>query len=239
MVETLSKNKIKWIKSLHLKKYRDQEGVFIVEGEKMVNELIQFWSDQVDFICTSDSNFHFDGKIYLTDEKTIKDIGSLTTPNKYVAVVKRPELKPSKEKIIVVLDGIQDPGNFGTIIRTADWFGVDLIVCSKGTVDMLNPKVVQSSMGSLFRVPIIYDDIVSYLSNSKLPIYGALLSGRNVYEQVLVPEAILVMGNEGAGISTEIEQLIQHSIHIPQFGGAESLNVAIATGILLSEFRKA
>lgn len=238
MVETLSKNKIKWIKSLHHKKHRDSEGVFVVEGDKMVSELIEFWKDQIDFICTSDPSFKFDGHLIVTDEKTIKEISSLTTPNKFLAVVKKPVVAVKKEHLILALDGIQDPGNFGTIIRTADWFGVDLIVCSKGTVDMLNPKVVQSSMGSLFRIPIIYEDLSSYLSESKLPIYGALLEGDNVYQQTLSEKAILVMGNEGAGISREIQRFIHHKIHIPLFGGAESLNVAIATGILLSELKR-
>lgn len=237
MVETLSKNKIKWIKSLHLKKYRDAESVFIVEGDKMVTELIEFWKDQIDFICTSDFSFEFDGNLFVTDEKTIKEISSLTTPNKLLAIVKKPNLSVKKTELILALDGIQDPGNFGTIIRTADWFGVDLIVCSKGTVDVLNSKVVQSTMGSLFRVPIIYEDLAEYLSNSELPIYGALLEGKNVYDETLSKKAIVVMGNEGAGISEEIQKLIQYKIHIPQFGGAESLNVAIATGILLSEFK--
>jgi RNA methyltransferase, TrmH family len=237
LVETLSKNKIKWIKSLHYKKHRDSEGVFVVEGDKMVSELIEFWKDQIDFICTSDFSFEFDGNLFVTDEKTIKEISSLTTPNKLLAIVKKPNLSVKKTELILALDGIQDPGNFGTIIRTADWFGVDLIVCSKGTVDVLNSKVVQSTMGSLFRVPIIYEDLAEYLSNSELPIYGALLEGKNVYDETLSKKAIVVMGNEGAGISEEIQKLIQYKIHIPQFGGAESLNVAIATGILLSEFK--
>lgn len=238
MVETLSKNKIKWIKSLHHKKYRDSEGVFIVEGEKMVSELIEFWFDQIEFICTSDKKFEFKGQLLITDDKTIKEIGSLKTPNKFLAVVKKPQIKSDNAKFILALDGIQDPGNFGTIIRTADWFNVDLIVCSKETVDVYNPKVVQSTMGSIYRVPILYTDLNSYLSNTKLPIYGALLEGENVYQQQLSKEAILVMGNEGYGISDEIIKLIQQKIHIPRFGNAESLNVSIATGILLSEFKK-
>jgi TrmH family RNA methyltransferase len=237
LVETLSKNKIKWIKSLHLKKHRDAEGVFIVEGDKMVSELIQFWQDQIEFICTSDTTFKFNGTAYLTDEKTIKEIGSLTTPNKFLAVVKKPIVNSIKTQLVLVLDGVQDPGNFGTIVRTADWFGVDLIVCSKGTVDMYNSKVVQSSMGSLFRIPIIYNDLTTYLSNATLPIFGALLEGQNVYSEKLPEDAIIVMGNEGSGISEEVKSLIQHKIHIPRCGGAESLNVSIATGILLSEFK--
>jgi len=238
LVETLSKSKIKWIKALHLKKNRDLEGVFIVEGDKMVSELIEFWSENIEFICTSDQSFSFRGQLYITDEKTIKEIGSLKTPNKFLAVVKKPVIIPKNKKFILILDGIQDPGNFGTIIRTADWFNVDLIVCSKGTVDLFNPKVVQASMGSLFRIPIIYEDLTTYLKSIDLPIYGALLEGENVYEQQLPENAVLIMGNEGYGISDEIKEIIQHKIHIPRFGKAESLNVSIATGILLSEFKK-
>ena len=204
----------------------------------MVSELIQFWQDQIEFICTSDTTFKFNGNAYLIDEKTIKEIGSLTTPNKFLAVVKKPIVNSIKTQLVLVLDGVQDPGNFGTIVRTADWFGVDLIVCSKGTVDMYNSKVVQSSMGSLFRIPIIYNDLTTYLSNATLPIFGALLEGQNVYSEKLPEDAIIVMGNEGSGISEEVKSLIQHKIHIPRFGGAESLNVSIATGILLSEFKR-
>lgn len=204
----------------------------------MVSELIEFWSEHIEFICTSENDFNFNGKLYLTDEKTIKEIGSLKTPNKLLAIVKKPTLKENNATFVLALDGIQDPGNFGTIIRTADWFGVDLIVCSKGTVEQFNSKVVQSSMGSLFRVPIIYENLEDYLTKTKLPIYGALLEGANLYEESLPKKAILIMGNEGYGISDEIQKLIQHKIHIPKFGGAESLNVSIATGILLSEFKK-
>lgn len=238
MVETLSKNKIKWIKSLQLKKNRDSEGLFIVEGDKMVTELIEYWSEHIEFICTSIKDFSFNGKLYLTDEKTIKEIGTLKTPNKFLAIVKKPIINQNNASLILALDGVQDPGNFGTIIRTADWFGVDLIVCSKGTVEQFNPKVVQSSMGSLFRVPVIYENLEDYLLKTELPIYGALLEGNNLYHEQLPKKAILIMGNEGYGISDEIQKLIQHKIHIPKFGGAESLNVSIATGIILSEFKK-
>lgn len=238
MVESLSKNKIKWIKSLQQKKHRDLEGLFIVEGDKMVHELIHYWSDQIICVCTTEESFQFDGDVYLTDDKTIKSIGSLSTPNRYLAVVKKPIYSPSNAGLILALDSIQDPGNLGTIIRTADWFNVDLIVCSKGTVDVFNSKVVQSSMGSIFRVPIVYDDLLQFLNETNLPVYGALLEGEAVYDKKLESPAILIMGNEGSGISDEIKAQVEHKIHIPRFGGAESLNVSIATGILLSEFKK-
>lgn len=204
----------------------------------MVSELIDYWPEHIEFICTSESYFNFNGKLYLTDDKTIKEIGSLKTPHKFLAVVKKPIINQNNASFILALDGVQDPGNFGTIIRTADWFGIELIVCSKGTVEQFNPKVVQSSMGSLFRVPVIYENLEDYLAKSELPIYGALLEGNNLYEEKLPKKAVIIMGNEGAGISKEIQNYIQHKIHIPKFGGAESLNVSIATGIILSEFKK-
>lgn len=236
-METLSKNKIKWIRSLRLKKNRDVENLFVIEGEKMVLELIEQWPDHVEFICGTISNLTTNQPYYLTDEKTMKEISSLKTPNKLLAVVKKP--RPTlerKESFIVVLDDVQDPGNMGTILRTCDWYNVDKIVCSKNTVDIFNTKVIQSSMGSLFRIPVVYCDLNEYLQQSKLTIYGALLEGKNIYQQQLERNGIIVMGNEGQGISQEIQKHITESLHIPRFGGAESLNVSIATGIILSEF---
>lgn len=236
-METLSKNKIKWIRSLRLKKNRDVENLFVIEGEKMVLELIEQWPDHIEFICGTISNLTTNQPYYLTDEKTMKEISSLKTPNKLLAVVKKP--RPTlerKESFIVVLDDVQDPGNMGTILRTCDWYNVDKIVCSKNTVDIFNTKVIQSSMGSLFRIPVVYCDLNEYLQQSKLTIYGALLEGKNIYQQQLERNGIIVMGNEGQGISQEIQKHITESLHIPRFGGAESLNVSIATGIILSEF---
>jgi len=236
-VETLSKNKIKWIRSLRLKKNRDVENLFVIEGEKMVLELIEQWPDHIEFICGTIPNLTTNQPYYLTDEKTMKEISSLKTPNKLLAVVKKP--RPTlerKESFIVVLDDVQDPGNMGTILRTCDWYNVDKIVCSKNTVDIFNTKVIQSSMGSLFRIPVVYCDLNEYLQQSMLTIYGALLEGKNIYQQQLERNGIIVMGNEGQGISQEIQKHITESLHIPRFGGAESLNVSIATGIILSEF---
>ena len=238
-METLSKNKIKWIRSLRLKKNRDSEQLFIVEGEKMVNELINEWPENIELIITNDNSFNFNGEIYLADEKSMQAISNLKTPNKLFAVAKIPKIHLSKKAaFILVLDDIQDPGNMGTILRTADWFNVDEIICSRSTVDIYNSKVVQSSMGSVFRVKTTYTDLSEYLSKSELPIYGALLEGESIYDKDLNKEGIIVMGNEGKGISKEITQLIQERIHIPRFGHSESLNVAVATAIILSEFSR-
>ena len=162
----------------------------------------------------------------------------MNTPQKFIAVAHMPNLKAKRNNLILVLDGLQDPGNMGTIIRTADWFNIDQIVCSKQTVDLYNSKVVQSSMGSIFRMPVSYRNLKKYLSSSELPIYGALLKGTNIFEQSISRKGIIVIGNEGNGISNELLELIQHPINIPRFGKAESLNASVAAGIILSEFSR-
>ena len=237
-METLSKNKIKWIRSLRMKKNRDAEQLFVVEGEKMVKELITHHGQQIEFIVSTDEGFQFSGDAFFASHKMMQQISSLKTPNQLLAVVKMNQPKTNESKFILALDGIQDPGNMGTILRTADWFDVDKIVCSHNTVDIYNPKVVQSSMGSIFRMPTQYCNLEEYLRSTSLPIYGALLSGENIYEKKLRKEGIIVMGNEGYGISDEIQEFIRFSLHIPRFGASESLNVAVATAVILSEFSR-
>lgn len=237
-METLSKNKIKWIRSLRQKKNRLAEGLFIIEGEKMVNEIISNSPEVVRCIISTEQPIIFNGETYITSHKEMSQISELQTPNKLLAVVEIPKIKSINSDFILALDGIQDPGNMGTILRTADWFGIKEIVCSKSTVDIYNPKVVQSSMGSIFRIPVKYVDLEEYLKTTNLPIYGALLEGDNIYKKTLKRKGILVLGNEGNGISNNIRNLINYPIHIPRFGSSESLNVAIATGIILSEFSR-
>lgn len=236
-METLSKNKIKWIRSLRLKKNRAKEQCFIVEGEKMVEEIVREKPDLVRLICSFGRDF--EGiKTFEVNERTMKEISSLKTPNKLLAVVKMPIIEPNHEGTVLVLDGIQDPGNMGTIIRTADWFGIHRIVCSKETVDCWNSKVIQSSMGSIFRVQITYCDLKTFIEESNLPIIGTLLNGKNIYESQLPEKSIIIMGNEGNGIRQEIQNQITHPITIPGHGGSESLNVAVATGIVLAELKR-
>lgn len=237
-MDSLSKNKNKWVKSLRLKKNREKESCFVVEGEKMVLEIIEFWPDLIEFICTTDDELKYEGELYLVDHKEMKELSSLKTAPKSLAVVKTPSINSTKEDFILVIDSVQDPGNMGTIIRTADWFGIDKIICSNETVDIFNSKVIQSSMGSLFRIPIEYCNLTNYLESSKLPIYGALLNGENIYKTEISDKAIIVIGNEGNGISKEVNQFIQHPILIPSIGNTESLNVSIATGIILAEFKR-
>ena len=236
-MENLSKNKIKLIRSLRLKKNRETERLFVVEGEKIITELINEQPDLLEFICTTDDSFHFD-RCYHTDERGMKEISSLKTPASLIAIVRFPNKNVHQSDLIVALDGIQDPGNMGTIIRTAEWFGVKKIICSQDTVDCYNPKVVQATMGSLFRVSIEYLNLKEYLSVSDLPVYGALLDGVDMYSSPMERKGILVIGNEGKGLSEETKACVTHPIFIPKYGEAESLNAAMATGIILAEYRR-
>ncbi|MDP7567677.1 MAG: RNA methyltransferase [Flavobacteriales bacterium] len=235
----ITKNQIKFIKSLSLKKNRQKEQLFIAEGEKIVAELLN-------------SNFEFH-EIFATNEWILKNtdvraikvpaseldrISNLKSANNVLAIVKiKQENLSITDGLTLVLYDINDPGNLGTIIRMCDWFGVKQLVCSKSTVDCFNPKVVQSAMGSLFRVSIIYTDLEEYITKVDTPIYGAFMDGENV-RNVKVPESVhLIMGNEANGISEEINNLITDKVAIKNIGNsAESLNVAVATAILLHEF---
>lgn len=240
-MSVLSKNKIKWIRSLQQKKFRDEHKVFLVEGEKMVLEALQKYPESiVEFYFTEDLTPKESEKGLQISDKELKQISSLTTPNKALAIIsqKYQILAPAQRDFILAIDSVQDPGNLGTIIRTADWFGIKTLICSKTTVDCFNPKVVQATMGSIFRVNIQYEDLASYLKSTNLPVYGALLDGENVYQKQTFNEGVILMGNEGKGISQELLPMITHPITIPRFGEAESLNVSVATSILLSEIRR-
>lgn len=291
-MEKISKSQIKLVRSLQMKKFRDETGLFVAEGEKCVEELrkgfeVEYYIQTAgaDRPATPDrtqTGLRPD-RVLLATSKEIEQMSGLRTPQGVIGVFrKRPTRPPhegeekGKEDIILVLDGVQDPGNLGTIIRTCDWFGVHEIVCSKDTADCYNPKVVQATMGALARVRVHYTDLVEWLSPTRLPheggekvrIYGTLLEGENMYE-VMRPalpdraqtglrpdrtQTIIVMGNEGNGISAEVRKLITHPIRIPSYppNGAsgqngknaersevvESLNVSIATAIVLAEFRR-
>jgi TrmH family RNA methyltransferase len=235
----LSINQKKYLNSLKQKKYRNQHSSFIVEGEKMVNELVA--SDfEIEVIYGVEDLLSYPSIVSIT-EKELASISLLKTPNKYFAVAKQKNFYSTNfEGLTLVLDNIQDPGNLGTIIRIADWFGISTIVCSPTCVDLYNPKVVQATMGSLFRLNVIYTDLIPFLEDNKdKAIYGALLGGENVYEaNIQKDNSILIMGNESKGVSKTLKPFINHKISIPQFGKAESLNVAVATAILCSEYRR-
>ena len=240
---SLSKNHIKLITSLQQKKYRQKHKLFVAEGVKVVNELLD--SDfELELLFATNEYKHlsmFDKTVDVSNIE-LKKISQLKTPNKVLAVFHIPESKLIEANgLILALDAINDPGNLGTIIRLCDWFGIKNLVCSKDTVDCYNQKVVQASMGSLTRIQIMYTDLQSYVSSSKLPVFIADMDGENVYKTSLPKEAILIMGNEANGISDEIRALVNAKISIPRFGNTqqtESLNVATATAILISEFKR-
>ena len=261
----LSKAQIKWVRSLQLKKNRDAEGVFVAEGEKCVNELRNAF--ELVLLATPDN----------ATSTEIEQMSSLRTPQGVIGVFKRRgerleargerreargerQSAPQKsadfpgtpqaggERLVVALDGVQDPGNLGTIIRTCDWFGIHDILCSHDTADCYNPKVVQATMGALARVKLHYVDLPKVLSELKeqgTPLYGTLLEGVNMYQPNAIADkqhGIIIMGNEGNGISPAIRQLITHPLLIPSYPAdaitSESLNVGIATAIVLAEFRR-
>ena len=240
---SISKNQFKLITSLSQKKYRLKHKLFIAEGVKVVQELLKSSFEVETLFCTDDfSSDISDKQIVRVSGADLKKISNLKTPNKVLGLFKFPDEKSLKNKnLIVALDAVNDPGNLGTIIRLCDWFGIDELICSRDTVDCYNQKVVQASMGSLTRISIRYLDLAEYLSETNLPTFIADMDGENVYKTNLPKEGILIMGNEANGVSLEIKKLITNKISIPRFGETqktESLNVATATAILLSEFKR-
>ncbi|PWH81657.1 RNA methyltransferase [Algibacter marinivivus] len=237
----LSKSQIKLITSLKQKKYRQQHGFFVVEGVKTIKELLQ--SDLELYKLYTTETFNIDAKNEVViSNSDLKRISFLVTPNTALAIFKIPNKKSiDTSGLIVALDDVRDPGNLGTIIRLCDWFGVKELVCSKKTVDCYNPKVIQATMGSITRVNITYVDLMLFLEESKTPVFGAFMEGKNVYNKTMPKQSVLVMGNEANGISKDVEAVITEKIAIPRFGdlqATESLNVASATAILLSEFKR-
>ena len=242
-MEGLSKQKQKYIQSLHLKKYRQQFGAFIVEGQKSIEELVKS-----DFIIL---------ELYLTDKAkdletnglqitfcTEQEIGKITSfksNNFGLAVVAIKANEPfdlNENEWILALDDINDPGNMGTIIRIADWYGITKMVCSENTVEFYNPKVVSSSMGSFTRVQSFYTDLKSFFLNNKSAVYGAYLDGKNIHQERFPKGGVLLLGSESHGISEALEKVVQHKITIPAFGQAESLNVGVATAIILDNIKR-
>lgn len=238
----LTKNQIKLITSLIQKKQRQMQGLFMVEGKKTVNEFLKssyvlhhLYALNDDFDCDRE-------KFSLITANELKKISALSTPQEVVAVFEMPQVTTiSTDKLVLALDAVRDPGNLGTIIRLCDWFGIEHLACSKTTVDCYNPKVIQASMGSLTRVAVHYIDLEKFLEKSQVHKFGAFMTGENVYQASLPEKGILIMGNEANGVSPEIEALIDNRLSIPSFSvhqSTESLNVATATAILLSEFKR-
>lgn len=241
-MQLLTKTQLKWIRSLQLKKNREAEEVFVVEGEKMVLEgIAQRLPDLKMLLAANDYQLDetlFPDKLFRVGKAQLEQVSTLKTPNKLIAIFNRPQVNFPEKGLLLALDDIQDPGNMGTILRLADWFGVRGILCSENTVDCYNPKVIQSSMGAIFRIPVLYCALSQKLAELQLPVYGALLDGEN-YTTIRYPEdAILLMGNEGNGIAENLKRSISKAVTIPRFGQAESLNVATATAILLAEIKR-
>jgi TrmH family RNA methyltransferase len=244
----LSKSQISLLKSLQHKKDRVEHGLFLVEGHKSVSEFTNSpYQIEAIYHTTSFGSkmLKLSRKINLTEisANDMEKISSLKTPQDVTALVRIPswpEINNAhlKQKFSIVLDGLQDPGNMGTIVRTADWFGIDNIICSTDTVDVYNPKVVQASMGSLARVKVFYADLASTLPQLKLPVFGAMLNGQSIYQTDFGPEGLILVGNEGNGVRPEIERMISKAVTIPRIGHAESLNVGIATAIFCSEISR-
>ncbi|MCR5050971.1 MAG: RNA methyltransferase [Paludibacteraceae bacterium] len=248
-MEHISKAQVKQIRSLQQKKYRDELGLFVAEGEKCVAELTK--SFELKYLVAEEGlrlKSHLSNIDYLVATATeIEQMSGLRAPQGVIGVFRKPAERSSstisnQDGLILALDGIQDPGNMGTIIRTCDWFGVHHIYCSQDTADCYNPKVVQATMGALARVKVHYTDLPSWLADQSCPIYGTLLDGKDMYAEPLDKRGIIVMGNEGNGISEAVRAIINRPIRIPSYPKdaetSESLNVSIATAIVLAEFRR-
>ena len=239
----LSKNQIKLITSLQQKKYRFANQLFFAEGIKVIQELLVSNFELVHLYSTKDDFEEVaNDKKTVISESDLKKISALSTANTCLAVFKIAVEKPIIQSgLILALDSIRDPGNLGTILRLCDWFGINQIICSNETVDIYNPKVVQATMGSIARVNVNYLDLNTFITQSNIPIFGTFMDGDNIYKSVLPQEGIVIMGNEANGISQELEKLVKYRLSIPRFGTlqkTESLNVANATAIILSEFRR-
>ena len=239
------KSKIKYIQSLSQKKLREEEGVFVAEGPKIVEEILQATNVELrELFATGkwiqqnpDMTRHLGQRLVEVAEDDLKRISFLQTPNQVCGIFSRPVFTPFEpyDKISLMLDTIQDPGNLGTIVRCADWFGVQHIICSKDCVDVYNPKVVQSTMGSICRVQVIYEELSTYLQDHpQIPAYAATLEGKDITHHQIIREGFILIGNESKGLQPGLLSLATHRITIPRKGRAESLNAAVATGIILS-----
>lgn len=251
----LTNNKIKLIKSLDRKKSRTESGCFVVEGEKMVRELLQSRFETIEvfavqsYIDELPAALKRNAEFTAVGEHDLERISFLKTPNKAVALAKLPDNEqiatPDLNGLNIALDNIQDPGNLGTIVRTAAWFGIKNVFCSSDTVDVYNPKVVQSTMGAIFKVNVVYCDLAELAATARktnVQLFGTRLDGENLYATNLPKNAIVVMGNESKGLSAEISALMDSNLKIPSYApptaDMESLNVSVATAIVCAEFRR-
>ena len=244
----LSKSQLSFIKSLHQKKYRKESGLFIVEGIKSIVEFLAS-SFRIHSIYSLPQNLSLlpalpaNIKLFEVNNAELDKISTLQTPQGILAIIHIPESEKLSAldlpgRFTLVLDGIQDPGNLGTIIRTADWFGFQNVVCSMNTVEVYNPKTVQATMGSLARIRVDYMDLCDFFKEVTLPVFGALLEGKSMYDINWGTEGLVILGNEGQGITDEVQEFITDPVTIPRVGAAESLNVAISGAIICSDIRR-
>ncbi|MGN0187710.1 MAG: TrmH family RNA methyltransferase [Paludibacteraceae bacterium] len=245
----LSKIQQKNVRALSQKKYRDEQKCFIAEGEKLISDLLPYMTCRHLFVTEKCSANFSEKTLQRLSADEMKRISQLTTPSTALAVFEKPaeslQIDTLREQLVLVLDAVQNPGNLGTIIRLADWFGIHHVVCSHTTADVFSPKTVQATMGALTRVQVHYTDLVEFLTQCQqqnMPIYGTTLDGQNLYEQSLTAHGVLIMGNEGKGISSAVGRFITHHLFIPNYPQgvptSESLNVAVATAIVCAEFRR-
>jgi len=246
----ISRNKIKFIRSLEKKKFRNETGCFLAEGNKLVADILPFF--ECECLIAKSSWLAMQGDVCANELITAEDIdiemaSLLKTPQDVLAVFRQPHYvldnETLKNELSLVLDGIQDPGNLGTIIRLADWFGIKRLICSPDTADAYNPKTIQATMGAIARVQVFYVTLSDWLKKMEdIPVYGAFLEGKNIYTETLASSGLIVMGNEGNGISRSVEEQITQKLYIPNYPPeaktTESLNVATATAIVCSEFRR-
>jgi TrmH family RNA methyltransferase len=243
----LVKSQVKYIQSLSQKKLRDEEGVFVAEGPKIINELLAASNIDIKQLYATESWIRDNqtlyatldpGIIFLINDRELERISFLATPNEVLGIFKKPSFTnpiTSNGGVSLLLDAIQDPGNMGTIVRCADWFGITQLICSEECADIFSTKVIQSTMGSISRVQVLYTDPEDYLKkNNGVPVYAALLEGKNLYDYPKIKEGIIVVGNESKGIRPSLISQDIHKLTIPRKGHAESLNAAVATGIILS-----
>jgi TrmH family RNA methyltransferase len=245
----ISKAKIKQVQQLEKKKYRDETKLFVAEGNKLVAEMLPFF--ECEWLIARTTWIATQGnlpakELIEADENDIRKVSLLKNPQDVLAVFRYPsyrieEVNPSDE-LVLALDGIQDPGNLGTMIRLADWFGIAHVVCSPDTADAFGPKSVQASMGALTRVKIHYTNLENFLSKQNAPLYGTFLDGNNIYEETLSSIGVIIMGNEGNGIRPSVEALVNKRLFIPNYpptrSRPDSLNAAIAAAIICAEFRR-
>ncbi len=248
----LSKSKIKWIRSLEFKKFRNEQNLFMAEGNKLVADMLPAFECEFLLAKSSwlNSRKQYPAKeILAAEEEDLRKVSLQKNPQDVLALFRLPQwsidqVDPSVS-LVIALDNIQDPGNMGTIVRLADWFGIEHIVCNRDTADVFNPKTVQATMGALARVKVHYTDLEQFIKQQVakgIPVFGTFLDGENMYSETLSDHGIIVMGNEGNGIRPQLEPFINQRLYIPNYPAdrntSESLNVAVATAIICAEFRR-